>query len=103
MVELYRKKQKILLGINPDNVIANRNGRSFDPSNYNKLFRHMLNMSGIERANFDILRNTYAVRYLEKGHDIEMLSSALGCAKTSRALAKHKRNYSSQLSNLLVE
>ena len=102
-IELYRKKQKMIFGIYPDNVIASKNGRAFDPSNYNKLFKHMLNISGIKRANFNILQNTYAVRYLEKGHGLEQLSSVLGCAKTSRALVKHKRNYFSQLSNLLAE
>ena len=96
-MELYREKMESIAGYLPETVIAGSNGMPIDPGYFNRIFKQALNLSGIKSANFDILRNTFAVRYLEKGHDFSELHSLLGCKESSRSLLKLKHMASTTL------
>ena len=95
-IELYMNKQNDLFGNVPDVVIASYNGGLVDPGNYNKLFKRILMKSGIANANFDILRNTFALRYLERGFAPAELPRVMGCGESSKSIKKYSRIYNKQ-------
>lgn len=88
-IELYMNRQKNLFGNVPDVVLASWNGGFIDPGNYNKLFKRILRKSGIKNVNFDILQNTYALRFLERGCNPSELYKVLGCIETSKSIKKY--------------
>ncbi len=79
------------MGNIPDTVISSSNRGPADPSNFNKLFKRLLDTANIENANFDILRYTFAVCCLEKGFNITELCGILGCGETSKTVRKLKQ------------
>jgi len=94
-IETYMSRQNNLFD-NPDVVVASRNGGFVDPGNYNKLFKRMLMKSGIANINFDVLQNTFALRYLEQSFNPSKLSKVLGCNEASKSIKKHISIYKKQ-------
>jgi len=93
-IEAYRNKQQELFCDIPDFVVASTTGGPIDPGNYNKLFKRILAMSEISSVNFDVLRNTFAVRYLEQGLNPAELPRILGCIESSKTIDKINRIFS---------
>lgn len=93
-IEAYRNRQTTLFGSVPDAVIASRTGGYADPGNYNKLFKRILAKSVIPDTNFDVLRNTFALRYLENSLEFTELPRILGCGESSKSLKKYRQLYS---------
>ena len=90
-IEAYRNKQHDLFCDTPGFVVSSSIGGPIDPSNYNKLFKRLLAISEISTINFDVLRNTFAVRYLEQGFDPARLPRILGCIESSKTIDRVNR------------
>jgi site-specific recombinase XerD len=92
-IEKYRKHQIIIHEKTPVAVVASRNGGLIDPGNYNKLFKRILIKAKLDKANFDILRNTFILRCLEKGVSLKELSQILACDESSKSITKVYKIY----------
>ena len=85
-IENYRDKQITLIGKSVNAVISSSTGEYIDPKNYYTLFKRITARSKLPQMKFDILRNTFALRYLEQGYDISFLKNVLGCSDSSKTL-----------------
>ena len=61
-------------------------GIVYEPRTYEDLFKRTLKAAGVQDINFHTLRHTFAIRALEAGMDIKVLSSILGLAQASTTL-----------------
>ena len=71
--------------------ILSSNGKHIEPRYLHTSFKKLLNDAGIRNVNFSTLRHTYAVRSMERGIDINILSKALGYASATAMLNRYEK------------
>lgn len=70
-------------------VLRNRNDRQVEPRLMQITFARYLTKCGLPKLHFSVLRNTFAVRCVEAGFDIKVLSELLGHADVKTTLNKY--------------
>lgn len=66
-----------------------RCGKPMDPRTYQNKFQKYLQMAGVEKKNFHILRHTFATNCINSGMDIKSLSEILGHSDVTITLNRY--------------
>lgn len=81
IIEQYRKPS--------GNVLLQENGNIVEPRLLQRKFTKLISACGLEKANFHVLRHTFATRCIEAGVDVKTLSELLGHADVKTTLNKY--------------
>jgi phage integrase len=72
-----------------DFVFVGTKNKPIEPRIFYKYYQEVMEIAGIEDANFHTLRHTFTTRCIENGMDILMVSRTLGHSNISTTLNKY--------------
>jgi integrase len=81
--------------------VLSANGKPLEPRYIQNHFRHVLDDAGLEHVNFNVLRDTFAVRAIEAGFNLVSLSKILGHGTTIMTSDRYESFYKQDVSELI--
>lgn len=103
--KLLKEHQKSSVGY----LLTNDENKYVEPRTMQNRFKKVLELSGVESANFHSLRHTFATRCIELGFDLKSLSEILGHATVNITMNRYvhptlelKKENMKKLSSLLA-
>lgn len=83
------KQENKFIHSEEDYVFVGVKNRPIEPRVFYRYYQEVMEMAGLENANFHTLRHTFATRCIENGMDILMVSRTLGHSNVSTTLNKY--------------
>jgi integrase len=103
LAEIKRCKEEYAASAsdNSSKYVLSQNGKPLEPRYIQNHFRGVLDDAGMEHVNFNVLRDTFAVRAIEAGFNLLSLSKILGHGSTVMTSDRYASLYTQDIPALM--
>jgi integrase len=99
--EIKRCKEEYSATDGATKYVLSQNGKPLEPRYIQNHFRNILDDAGMEHVNFNVLRDTFAVRAIEAGFNLLSLSKILGHGSTVMTSDRYASLYTQDIPALM--